>query len=114
MSPLKEGDGDERWNWPKGEEDEDVESAYTTSEEPTVPPTPAEYDEGENWDRAIQRERVSSGFHASVSTSHSLFFPPFFPPSVISGSLEDRMAEYRDPCSLFLGRGQRNAQPPEP
>jgi len=50
-----------------------VESAYTTSEEPTVPPTPAEYDEGENSDRAIQRERVSSGFYASVSISHSLF-----------------------------------------
>ena len=49
-----------------------MESAYTTSEEPTVPPTPAEYDENENVDRAIQRERIISGFDASVSTSHSI------------------------------------------
>ena len=49
-----------------------VESAYTTSEEPTVPPTPVEYDENRNPDRTIQRERASSGFDASVSTSHSI------------------------------------------
>jgi len=72
MSPLRESDGDERWNWLKGEDDDDAESAYTTSEEPTVPPNPVEYDESENPDRAIERERVSSEFYASVSTSHSV------------------------------------------
>jgi len=60
MSPIKESDGDERWNWLRGEEEEeeeDVESAYTASEEdPTVPPTPVEYDESENPDWVIQRE----------------------------------------------------------
>ena len=72
MSPLKERDGDESWDWPKKEEVEDVESAYTMSEEPTVPPTPVEYDENGNPDRTIQKERASSGFDASVSTSHSI------------------------------------------
>jgi len=58
MSPIKESDGDERWNWLRGEEEEgDVESAYTASEEdPTVPSTPVEYDESENPDWVIQRE----------------------------------------------------------
>lgn len=57
MSPLKENDGDERWNWLRADEEDDVESAYTASEEdPTVPPTPVEYDESENPDRVIQRE----------------------------------------------------------
>ncbi|KAF9651824.1 hypothetical protein BDM02DRAFT_421501 [Thelephora ganbajun] len=57
MSPLKENDDDERWNWLRGDEEEDVESVYTASEEdPTVPPTPVEYDESENPDRVIQRE----------------------------------------------------------
>ena len=58
MSPIKESDGDERSNWLRGEEkEEDVESAYTASEEdPTVPPTPVEYDESENPDWVIQRE----------------------------------------------------------
>ena len=57
MSPLKENDDDERWSWLRGDEDEDAESAYTASEEdPTVPPTPVEYDESENPDRVIQRE----------------------------------------------------------
>ena len=61
-----------------------MESAYTTSEEePTVPPTPAEYDESENPDRAIQKEMVSSGFYASA----------------IPGFLENRTAECRDTCS---------------
>ena len=72
MSPLKESEGDE-WDWLKAEEEEDAERAYTMSEgDPTVPPpTPAEYDESENPDRAIQRGRVNSGSYASVSTSHS-------------------------------------------
>ena len=70
MSPLGESEGDESWNWLKREEVEDVESAYTTSEESTVPPTPVEYDENGNPDRTIQKERASSGFDASVSTSH--------------------------------------------
>lgn len=57
ISPLKENDDDERWNWLRGDEEEDAESAYTASEEdPTVPPTPVEYDENENLDRVIQRE----------------------------------------------------------
>lgn len=57
LSPLKESYGDERWNWLRGDEEEDAESAYTASEEdPTVPPTPVEYDESENPDRVIQRE----------------------------------------------------------
>jgi len=57
MSPLKENDDDERWGWLRGDDDEDVESVYTASEEdPTVPPTPVEYDESENLDRVIQRE----------------------------------------------------------
>jgi len=56
-SPLKENDDDERWNWLRGDEEEDAESTYTASEEdPTVPPTPVEYDESENPDRVIQRE----------------------------------------------------------
>jgi len=56
-SPLKENDDDERWRWLRGDEDADVESVYTASEEdPTVPPTPVEYDESENPDRVIQRE----------------------------------------------------------
>ena len=56
-SPLKENDDDERWNWLRGDEEEDAESTYTASEEdPTVPPTPVEYDEDENPDRVIQRE----------------------------------------------------------
>ena len=76
-----------------------MESAYTTSEEePTVPPTPAEYDESENPDRTIQREMVSWGFYASA----------------IPGLLENRMAECRDTCSLFFGGGRHDAQPPEP
>jgi len=115
MSPLKEGDGDERSNWLKGEEDEDVESAYTMSdEEPTVPPTPVESHESENPDRAIQRERVSSGSYASVSTSHSVFPHRSSLPPPSPGPLENRMAEYRDPCSSFLGRGQHHAQPRKP
>jgi hypothetical protein len=57
MSPLKENDGDEKWDWLRGDEEEDVESVYTASEEdPTVPPTPVEYDESENPDWVIQRE----------------------------------------------------------
>jgi len=57
MSPLKENDSDERWNWLRGDEEEDAESAYTASEEdPTVPPTPVEYDESENPDWVIRRE----------------------------------------------------------
>ena len=40
--------------------------------------------------------------------------PLFFPPSAIPGPLENRMAEHRDPFSLFLGRGQHNTQPPKP
>jgi len=65
-----------------GEEDEDVESAYTRSgEESTVPPTPAEYNRSKNTDWAFQRERVSLGFYASVSTSrpvlpHHSSLPP--------------------------------------
>lgn len=56
-SPLKENDDDERWKWLRGDEEEDVESVYTASEEDlTVPPTPVEYDESENPDRVIQRE----------------------------------------------------------
>jgi hypothetical protein len=56
-SPLRENDDDERWDWLRGGEEEDVESSYTASEEdPTVPPTPVEYDESENPDRVIQRE----------------------------------------------------------
>lgn len=57
MSPLKENDDEERWNWLREDGEEDVESVYTASDEdPTVPPTPAEYDENENPDRVIQRE----------------------------------------------------------
>lgn len=57
MSPLKENDDDERWSWLQGDEEDEAESVYTASEEdPTVPPTPAEYDESENPDRVIQRE----------------------------------------------------------
>jgi len=57
MSPSKENDDDERWNWLRGGEEEDTESAYTASEEdPTVPSTPVEYDVSENPDRVIQRE----------------------------------------------------------
>ena len=57
MSSLKESDEDERWNWLKGEEDDDVESARTASEEDpiVVPLTPVEYGESGNLDRAIQR-----------------------------------------------------------
>lgn len=56
MSPLKESDAEERWKWLR-EEEEDTDSVYTASEEdPTVPPTPAEYDGSENPDRVIQRE----------------------------------------------------------
>ena len=57
MSSLKESDGDERWNWLKGEENDDAESAHTTFEECSivVPPTPIEYGESGNLDRAIQR-----------------------------------------------------------
>lgn len=55
MSPLKESDAEERWKWLRGEED--MDSVYTASEEdPTVPPTPVEYDGSENPDRVIQRE----------------------------------------------------------
>jgi len=57
LSPLKESDNDERWSWLRGDEEEDLESVYTASEEdPTVPPTPIEYDESENPDWIIQRE----------------------------------------------------------
>ena len=57
MSPLKENDDDERWSWLQGDEEDEAESIYTASEEdPTVPPTPAEYGESENPDRVIQRE----------------------------------------------------------
>ena len=52
-SPLKENE----WEWLRGDDEEDVESAYTASEEdPTVPSTPVGYDESENPDRVIQRE----------------------------------------------------------
>ena len=50
MSPMKGGDGDKRWNWVRGDEEDDVES------DPTVPPTPVEYDESENLDWVIQRD----------------------------------------------------------
>jgi len=55
---LKESDGDERCNWLKGEEDDDAESAHTTSEEDpiVVPPTPVEYGESGNLDQVIQRK----------------------------------------------------------
>jgi len=57
MSLIQESGGDERWNWLRGEEKEDVESGYTVYEEdPAVPPTPVEHDESENPDRVIQRE----------------------------------------------------------
>lgn len=57
LSPLKESDDDERWSWLRGDEGDELESAYTASDEdPTVPPTPAEYDEVENPDWVIQRE----------------------------------------------------------
>jgi len=57
LSPFRESDNDERWSWLRGDEDEDMESTYTASEEdPTVPPTPIEYDESENPDRVIERE----------------------------------------------------------
>ena len=56
LSPLKESDNDERWSWLRGDEEEDLESTSTASEDPTVPPTPIEYDESENPDRVIQRE----------------------------------------------------------
>jgi len=57
MSPLRESDAEERWKWLREDEDEDIDSVYTTSEEdPTVPPTPVEYDGSENPDRVIQRE----------------------------------------------------------
>lgn len=56
MSPLRENDDDERWEWLR-EDEEDAESTYTASEEDlTVPPTPIEYDESENPDWVIQRE----------------------------------------------------------
>lgn len=56
-SPLRENDDNERWKWLRGDEEEDVESVDTASEEdPTVPSTPVEYDESENPDRVIQRE----------------------------------------------------------
>jgi hypothetical protein len=54
MSPLKENDDDERWEWLRGDEEEEAESA--SEEDPTVPSTPIEYDESENPDRVIQRE----------------------------------------------------------
>ena len=57
LSPLKESDNDERWSWLKGDDEEDLESVYTASEEdPTVPSTPIEYDGSENPDRVIQGE----------------------------------------------------------
>ena len=57
MSPLKDSDDDARWKWLRGDEEEDVESTYTVSDEdPTIPPTPVEYDGSENPDRIIQRE----------------------------------------------------------
>lgn len=57
VSPLKESDAEERWKWLREDEDEDIDSVYTTSEEdPTVPPTPVEYDGSENPDWVIQRE----------------------------------------------------------
>jgi len=56
-SPLRENNDNERWKWLRGDEEENVESVYTASEEdPTVPSTPVEYDESENPDRVIQRE----------------------------------------------------------
>jgi len=84
-------------HWLKGEEDDDAESAHTTSEEDpiVVPPTPVEYGESENLDRAIQRGDKLR-IYASVSTGHSF-------PSAIAGSLENSVTEYRDLSSSFLG-----------
>jgi hypothetical protein len=57
-SPLKENYDSERWKWLREDEEEDVESVYTASEEDdlTVPSTPVEYDEVESPDWVIQRE----------------------------------------------------------
>ena len=99
MSPIKESDGDERWNWLRGEEEEeeDVESAYTASEEdPTVPSTPVEYDERENPDWVIQREDKLGILRLREYRSLLSFPPP-------SPTLENRVTEYRDPSSSFPG-----------
>lgn len=74
MSPLKENDEDERWGWLRGDEEEDTESVYTASEEdPTVPPTPVEYDEGDNLDRVIQREDKLGILRLREYQAHSSF-----------------------------------------
>ena len=57
LSPSGVNGEGEKWEWLRGDEEMEVESVYTTSEEdPTLPPTPAEGGECENLDRVIQRE----------------------------------------------------------
>ena len=97
MSPLKEGDGDEGWNWSRGEDD-DTESAYTTSEEPTVP-LPLSSATKARIRTGSFSESIISGFYASVSTGHS-FFPPAIP-----GSLENRVTGCHDLSGSFRGGG---------
>ena len=102
MSPLKENDDDERWGWLRGDE-EDAESAYTASEEdPTVPPTPVEYDESENPDRVIQREDKLGVLRLREYQAHSSFVTIT---PLGNFDFDDFALADRPTPSSFLGRG---------